>query len=226
MSMDCLGLLCLTLRTGAGIKSTLDQYYGANEHPVAYLDESFDLAHARTFYIVGLAVVKKEYLHNTRETLLDFYDREALHAAPMYDRREDTTLRQATELVARNHDGLDVVVCAPISGDDKTGEAARRRCLEYLLPKIQDELQTGLFIFDKRNLMKQDEYVASDLRRAKELSRDTIVYHCQPSEEPLLGLPDVLAWSYRQDYRGHPQWFDPMREKTEVKVLGAPRRLI
>jgi hypothetical protein len=204
---------------GTGIKDKLAQHYAGNTNPVAFVDESFDLSHAKTFYIVGLAVVDDGLLNPTRKTLTDFYGGDALHAAPMYKRREDVTLRLATELVAASHDGLDIVVCAPIDASDTTGEAARRRCLEFLLPKIHWELETELFIFDKRNLMKNDEYVASDLRSAKELSRNTVVHHCQPSEEPLLGLPDILAWSYRQHHTGHPQWFQPMKDAAQVTML-------
>ncbi|MFC8041546.1 hypothetical protein ACFUOZ_19515 [Paenarthrobacter sp. NPDC057355] len=186
---------------------------------MAFIDESFDLTHTKTFYIVGLAVVNPDQLQPTRQTLLDFYGGDALHAAPMFKNREDTSLRLATELVATNHDGLEIVVCAPIDKADTTGEGARRRCLEFILPEIHSEFGTELFIFDKRNLLKQDEYVANDLRAAKQLSRDSIVHHCQPSEEPLLGLPDVLAWSYRQHHLGRPEWFAPMKSKAKVTEL-------
>ncbi|MGP9490596.1 hypothetical protein ACT3R5_18865 [Glutamicibacter sp. AOP5-A2-7] len=222
MSTDCLGLLYLTGENGAVISrvlSKLDQHYAGNQNPVAFVDESFELSHEKTFYIVGLAVVNVDQLSSTRSTLTDFYDGDALHAAPMFKNREDTSLRMATKLVAENQDGLDVVVCAPIDVTDTTGEGARRRCLEFILPKIHSEFGTELFIFDKRNLFKQDQYVANDLRTAKKLSRESIVHHCQPSEEPLLGLPDVLAWSYRQHHLGRPEWFEPMAIKTEIKFL-------
>lgn len=208
------------------VASKLEQHYAGKENPVAFIDESFELSHAKTFYIVGLAVVNPEQLHATRKTLLDFYGGDAIHAAPMYKNREDSSLRQATELVSKNHDGLDIVVCAPIDATDTTGEGARRRCLEFILPEIHNEFGTELFIFDKRNLLKQDEYVANDLRTAKQLSRESVAHHCQPSEEPLLGLPDVLAWSYRQHHLGRPEWFAPMKNDARVKILPATTKIL
>lgn len=206
--------------------SQLEQHYAGNQNPVAFIDESFELSHANTFYIVGLAVVNSEELHDTRQTLLDFYGGDALHASEMFHRNEVESLRQATELVAKNHDGLDIVVCAPITEEDTTGEGARRRCLEFVLPKIHSEYGTELFVFDKRKLLKQDVYVANDLRASKELSRESIIHHCQPSEEPLLGLPDVLAWSYRQHHLKRTEWFAPMKGKAQITILPTPQILV
>jgi len=203
----------------------LAQHYAGNKNPVAFLDESFEVSKSKTFYIIALALVDDGYLDSTRKTLTDFYGGDALHASPMYARKEDETLRQATNLVARNHDGLDIVVYAPIDAEDTKGDAARRRCLEHLLPQIHNEFGTELFVFDKQSTPTQtklDEYVLSDLRSSKELSRSSVGHHCQPSREPLLGLPDVLAWSYRQHHIGKPHWFAPMKEKTNVQVLSAP----
>lgn len=44
-----------------------------------------------------------------------------------------------------------------------------------------------------------------------------VAFHARPSEEPLLALADILAWSFRQEHaRNESRWFEPLREHTEV----------
>ncbi|MGM1029422.1 MAG: hypothetical protein ACQEWM_06045 [Actinomycetota bacterium] len=162
-------------------------------------------------------------MHDTREALLDFYDGEALHAAPMYHRREFESLRRAIRLSAGQHDGMDVVVVAPVAADDEFGAAARAKCLRFLAPHLQRTQGVELFVLDQLDTptaAKRDQHTFSDLRSEGQLVRDTALIHVQPSEEALLGLPDVLAWSYRQKQtRGDSEWFDPLSADTEVHEL-------
>jgi len=191
---------------------------------VAYLDESFETGAADTFYVVAVAVVSEDALTQSREALREFYGGEALHAAPMFARREVETLRQATALVASQNDGLDIVVCAPIVAGDSRDDA-RARCLSFAAAKVHDNFGTQLFVLDSLSTPTEnalDQRTFSDLRRksVNGLHRDTVAHHCRPSTELLLGLPDVLAWSYRQEHvRNDRSWFEPMRECTEITIL-------
>jgi hypothetical protein len=144
----------------------------------------------------------------------------------MYRRAEIESLRQATHLVAGQNDGMDIVICAPIT----TGESrdqARSMCLSAAAAKVHSEFDTSLFVIDRLSTPTEcelDQRTFRDLRRAGDgrLSRDTVAVHVQPSQELLLGLPDILAWSYRQEHtRGDGAWFEPMREFTQVTVLNA-----
>jgi hypothetical protein len=72
---------------------------------VAFLDESFEIEYDDTFYVFAVAVVKNSELDASRFALREFYGGSALHAAPMYAKREIATLRQATQLVAKQNDG-------------------------------------------------------------------------------------------------------------------------
>lgn len=151
-----------------------------------------------------------------------FYGGAALHAAPMYAHKELETLRHATELVSRLNDGMDIVVCAPIGS---SRDAARARCLSFAAAKAHSDFGTSLFVLDSLSTPtenKLDQRTFSDLRSAADgrLHRDTVAIHCRPSEELLLGLPDVLAWAYRQEHvRNDRTWFEPLRDFTEVTVL-------
>lgn len=225
VSMDCLGLLfCAGAYSGSTINHTLAQHLRANRRPVAFIDESYELGGRSPFYIVAVAVVEETELHATRHALGSFYDGSALHAAPMFANREVGTLRQATQLVGRQNDGLDVIVCSAIEAG-QTRDGVRRRCLAAAVQKVQSDFGSRLFVIDSLGTPTEnrlDQHTLGDLRRALRggVDRDTVAVHCRPSEEILLGLPDVLAWSYRQTLtRGDGSWFEPMRAVTAVTRL-------
>ena len=140
----------------------------------------------------------------------------------MYARKELDTLKQAIELVSRQHDGMDIVVCAPI-GTDR--DSARARCLSNAAAKVHADFGTSLFVLDSQSTPtenKLDQRTFRDLRAASDgrLHRDTVAIHCRPSDELLLGMPDVVAWAYRQQHvRNDRTWFEPLREFTVVTVL-------
>jgi len=220
MSMDCLGLLFFKLAHGAVIDDILAHHYMANTMPVAYFDESFETGSTHTFYVVAVAVVANDAVAESREALRAFYGGDALHAAPMFARREIATLRQATLLVARQNEGMDIVVCAPISAGDSRDDA-RAKCLSFAAAKVHRDFGTTMFVLDALGTPTEnnlDQRTFRDLRHrsVNGLHRDTVAHHCRPSQELLLGLPDVLAWSYRQEHvKNDKSWFEPMREFTE-----------
>jgi alkanesulfonate monooxygenase SsuD/methylene tetrahydromethanopterin reductase-like flavin-dependent oxidoreductase (luciferase family) len=199
-------------------------HYALNDDPVAFLDESFETEDKDSFYVIAVAVVDSGQVVSSRLALREFYGGSALHAAPMFDKREIATLRQATELVGRQNDGMDIVICAPIRAGASRDEA-RARCLSYAVAKVHRDFGTKLFVLDSLGTPTEntlDQYTFGDLKRgqSKALSRDAVAVHCRPSEELLLGLPDVAAWAYRQEHTGRDRtWFEPLREFTKVTVL-------
>jgi hypothetical protein len=166
--------------------------------------------------------VKDHELSGTRQALHAFYNGNPLHAAPMWKNLEYESLRLATQLVAREHDYMDLVVCAPVG---ESRDAARAKCLSFAAAKVHEEMGVSLFVLDSLGTPTEneiDQRTFSDLRSSGDgrLARDTVAVHCRPSEELLLGLPDVLAWAYRQELTRHDaEWFEPLREFTQVSVL-------
>ena len=186
------------------------------------MDETFHVADGQKFYIVAAAVVNHSELNETRNTLKNFYGGEPMHAAPMYSRGEMETLRQGMVVAGANNDACDIVVCAPVEDDDPKGDAARDKCVSYIGSKIHADFGSMLFVIDHRGTTPNelDQRTFRDLRRSGNIHRDSVAHHCRPSQEPLLGLPDLLAWSYRQKYvRSDESWFEPFASYTEVKVL-------
>ena len=204
------------------INSTLARHYARNQNPVSFFDETFETDAAATFYVVAVATVYDDALGSTRQALSDFYGGQPLHAAPMWKNLEHESLRQATRLVASQHDFLDLVVCTPIG---QSRDVARAKCLSFAAEKVHREIGVSLFVIDSLGTPTEnelDQRTFRDLRSATSggLARDTVAVHCRPSDELLLGLPDILAWSYRQKLtRNDAAWFEPLRDHTEVKVL-------
>ena len=207
------------------MKDQLRRLYAQNHNPVAFLDESYELVEEQTFYILACAVVKPEFLIQTRVALASYYGGEAMHAAPMFDRREIESLRGGIELAAKQHDGMDLVVQVPVESTDPRGQRARRQCLEFLAPLVHEDEGTTLFVLDALNnsrAVREDRFTFSDLRRSGLLSRDVTELHVRPSVEPVLALPDLLAWSYRQRVIGKDAtWFSPLEGATRVRQIGA-----
>jgi hypothetical protein len=207
----------------SSIDSTLARYYRENSKPVAFIDESFELERDRTFYIVGATVVNASDLNASRQELLEFYDGDALHAGPMYRRGEFATLEQATVLVSGQNDGCELVICTQIDEGDEHAEEARARCLSHLMSKLQRDFGVELFIVDAHHLPdknRKDQDTARALRQKGLLTRDSTLHHTRPSMEPLLGLPDVLAWAYRQKHiRGDEKWFSPFSSYAEISTI-------
>ena len=201
----------------------LHRLYAENQHPVAFVDESYELRSGETFYILASALVYPEDLSQTRLSLLETYGNEAIHAAPMFQRMEYVSLRKAIELAATHHDGMDVIVQAPVAEGDTRGERARRRCLEYIVPLLHHNESVSLFVLDSLDnpmAIRRDRFVFSDLRQAGAVSRNVREHHAFPSMEPLLGLPDLLAWSFRQRLtRRDDSWFEPLSSETTIHSL-------
>ncbi|MFV0434347.1 MAG: hypothetical protein ACK5LO_10235 [Leucobacter sp.] len=201
----------------------LQRLYRENTGPVAFMDESYREDGAVTYYIVATVLVAPDYLSSTRSLLRNYYSGETMHAAPMYHRREFASLRGGIDLAARHHDGADIVVHTPIAAGDRFGAEARRRCLAHVLPLLHAEDEVNLFVldsFNREDANEADRRIFRDLRREGRLDRATAEHHTRPSNEPLLGLPDLLAWAYRQEYaRQYPEWFEPFREHTRVHRL-------
>lgn len=212
----------LRLGRRTSINEALARHYQRNVNPVAFIDESFETDARDTFYVIAVAVVNDSELGNTRQTFREFYGGSAVHASPMFKAAEYESLRQATRLVGTQNDGMDIVVCAPIQG---SRDDARSRCLSHAAAKVHADFGVSLFVLDQLGTPTEDrldQRTFTNLRTPDDgrLHRDTVAIHVRPSDELLLGLPDVLAWAYRQTHtRGDDTWFEPLRDCTEVTVL-------
>jgi hypothetical protein len=224
MSADCLGPLPFYVTfIIMSFTSHLDDFYRGATGSVAYVDESFRLDGARKFYIVGIALVSIDQIFATRSQLLSFYGGEPLHAGAMYSRGELETIRQSAGLVSEQNDGLEVMVATGIADADKGGVSARRQCISYGLSVAIADVDCQRVVFDAHKnpvFTHSDRETMNELRRSQQVHEEMVAIHTYPRIEPLLGLPDVLAWTYRQEYTGRgSSWFDALRGQARVHLL-------
>ncbi|GAA1346674.1 hypothetical protein [Falsarthrobacter nasiphocae] len=196
-----------------GQDEKLVRLYQANKRSTAYLDESFetDESTGETFFLLGCVTIADGFRSSTREALQEVFPEGAIHASPMWKNNQYDSLEKAARLAAEHHDGLDIVVQSPLGPDDPTGDKARLACIRHLAPELHRDVEVDLFVFDKPSLediAKRDARLIKDLVKEGLLGRSVAVHHAYPSHEPLLGLPDILAWSYRQVItRADSHWF-------------------
>lgn len=211
------------MRTEQNLQSVYRRTSGA----VAFIDESFDLTQVHSFYLLAAAIIDSADLMVTRQDLLTFYNGTALHASPMFANGEVHSLRQGIDLVAEQHDGLDIVIQEMIDPRDTDGSVARASCLALMMRKLHADFGCELFVLDSSNSRianAADRETASRLRQSGRLSRETQVIHTYPRLEPLLGMPDVAAWAYRQEFTGRSTtWFEPLRAQTQVSFVTTVR---
>jgi hypothetical protein len=185
---------------------------------VAFIDESFNLEQGRSYYILATATVETNDLKETRHALEQFYGGQSLHASPMFANGEFHSLLQAVNLVAAQHDGLDIVVQRQIDPRDKDRLIAQALCLASALEKLQDEFGCRLFVLDSSNSRVAntgDLDLASRLRQSGRIRRETQVIHTYPRLEPLLGMPDIAAAAYRPEFTDRSRaGVDPLREQA------------
>ncbi|MBK5237498.1 MAG: hypothetical protein JJE28_00100 [Actinomycetales bacterium] len=110
-----------------------------------------------------------------------------------------------------------------IADDDRSGVNARRQCIEYGLTVAIADFDCQRVVFDAHKnptFTQFDRETLTELRRLQQVHEEMVAIHTYPRIEPLLGLPDVLAWTYRQEYTGRgPAWFDALRDQAQVHLL-------
>ena len=88
------------------------------------------------------------------------------------------------------------VVIATAHCEKKGEERSRQRCLLSLLKEFKQRSMNSLVLESRADRDHLDRrYIALVIRNGQAppyLSYD----HRQPSDEPLLGLPDAFAWAY------------------------------
>lgn len=197
--------------------------YASTDNPIVFIDESFQFDGPNPYYIVAAAMVDANQLVATRMALSEFYGTDAMHASEMYQRAELRSLDDAAHIVSRQTDARDIVIYAPIDPADSHAQRARSRCLEHAVESLHGAFEASTFVIDARRLADENEAdrrTIRDLRRAQRIGRDVVAMHARPSDEPLLALADILAWSFRQEHaRNETRWFDPLREHTQVTRL-------
>lgn len=191
--------------------------------PFAFVDESFETQGTDTFYILAVVMITASRLQTVRSRLEKLNGGHAIHASHLNAKRDFELIELAVELLAHDHDSAEVIFASPLLSDDRNGEATRQKCLAQALVTIHREYEVSVAVLDSRKLKDADDSdrrTISDLRKTGHLPRDFKLLHAWPAEELLLGLPDILAWTYRQTVtKNEPRWFETLASEVRVTEI-------
>lgn len=118
--------------------------------------------------------------------------------------------------------GLDVaatvVIGTPLAKSRQ--ERARRKCLEALLPRLE-QMGVTQVVMEQRtpSLDSADRRMLGAIRGKRLVSRDLRVETARPKEEPMLWLPDAVAGAFgaARD-AGQPEWLTLIGHIEELEV--------
>jgi hypothetical protein len=225
-------------------------FWGAGaDKPVAFLDETYRLDYPGEipFYALSAVLVYPGDLDAACDAVLDANDGEPPHATELYQAggmgRED--LCRVIEVAAENSQWGYVTVKAPlVPGDDKPrrdvaadlmltpGDVTRATCLDAMIRHLNAKWGCLRFVIEGRETLgrdRQDLSVLQQVRTTLPAAVDASAWHRSRRTEPLLCLPDALAWAWRQDLIGRRtpvDWYKPFRYITDaLSVRGADRPL-
>lgn len=195
-----------------GQKRVVAQAYANAQGPVAYLDESYQVANAdittsNTFYILTAVVVEFDQMDELRAGLRQIAESDWWHTTQAL--QEDEGRSKTEDMLSFLGEGSEPSIIAlqvPIESTDLDGEAARRACYRGMAAQLaagRDGCWTpvDLLVLEERNqraLRGRDERNHRELLADKLVPRGTRLLQTSPGAELLLWLPDLVSSAYRR----------------------------
>jgi hypothetical protein len=214
--------------------NNLKSLYQRAEGAVAYIDESYyspSSGAGKTFYITAAVVVSMDEIINLRRDLSALAKSGYWHTseAARYSDGRSNIIKLNTALANRAK-----AICwiyEPLERSDREGEAARAKSLRHGINELVRKFLPagGLIVYESRQRGYQenaDQRLIGEMRSLGKLDRYFMVHAESPANEPLLWAPDLVAWSYRQEFLGRSSdYFNVIRGFTEVVALNSKSRL-
>lgn len=197
---------------------------------VAFLDESYNFARdgsREPLYVLAAVLVAGHDVDPARQRVrrliapaIRYHSTELARSGHTYQIHHMLThLRDDAERSV-------VAIQSPFNGH---ANQARQACLRQLLIELSS-LTVRRVVLDTRyqprardphKLDKQDAHTARELRAARLIDRQLSLSHASDATEPLLWLPDGVAWSVRRAMvAGDEEHFSIIRSVTKLIVVG------
>lgn len=174
---------------------------------MAFIDESYYFDPKKsddTSYVLAAVIIDGDDISEARQrTRLAAEPATDFHKTDLWHNNEVATIHR---MLRHIHDdaGWNVfAIQAPFGGH---ADKARQQCLEQLLIEL-DGRKVGAVVCDSRiqpnstdpqQLNREDLNTARKLRSSQRVSRQLQVRHASDAQEPLLWLPDGVAWATRR----------------------------
>ncbi|QKJ24973.1 hypothetical protein HRU87_01865 [Aquiluna borgnonia] len=175
--------------------------------PLAFIDESFRAPSQDhdSFYIVAAAVIDKAIVLEVRKELRRRVRHGTWHTTEAG--RSQVGQQKIRELSAYLATVVKpvVVVVDQLQKSDRSAEAGRAKALRALLVELATEhvYLTGTVVYEKRipgYMQAHDDLIIGQIRREKGAASSLNVIGLSTKSEPLLWIPDIIAWAFRQQY--------------------------
>ncbi|MFB4288031.1 hypothetical protein ACBI99_10365 [Nonomuraea sp. ATR24] len=182
----------------------------------AYVDESMLLA--RGLYLMAAVLVRPAHADRCRADLraLLLRRQRRLHWRDENDKRR----AQIIEVVAALRPAGVVVVGAGL--DPKRQERARRKCMEHLLWELGGHHVADV-VFERRHseLDLRDHELVAVLQGRHSMPPRLRLSWSDPSAEPLLWLPDIVAGALSRAERGDHRFWSQVDAELLVRRIDA-----
>lgn len=194
-----------------GRRRVVAEAYRNTRGPVAFLDETYQLANSditvvNTFYVLTAVVVELDQMDELRTGLRQIARGDWWHTTQAL--LEEEGRARAEDMLSFLGEGIEPCVIAaqvPIDSTDGGGEIARRACYRGIAAELATQGRVSapvdLLVLEERNqraLRGRDERNHRELIADRLVPRGTRLLQTSPSAECLLWLPDLVSSAYRR----------------------------
>jgi hypothetical protein len=183
---------------------------------VAFVDES--MRHTpdnRGMYLLAAVVCASTSCDPVREMLRSLLDRRQprLH----WHAEDEAKKAKIAAAIGEIDLASTVVIGMPLANSKQ--ERARRKCLEALLPALEETGVSQVYIESRENRGNRRDIQVIDALRTKGLiSAGIRADHALPLEEPMLWLPDAVAGAVRAARNGQGEWLAMIGAVQQIEV--------
>lgn len=221
----------MNLPKTAGQKDLLAQRYAENvPGPVAFVDETYSVETHRTarFYVMSAVLVARTELRSLREALDEAVPSGWWHTTQELRKKNLAGARELLELLDPDREVCVITHQMQVDPTDKTGEEARKTCLQSLLTSLYrgtggHHLPVRLVVMEERNersLNSRDRHTVADVKSSGQVGTDLHVVATSPAAEHLLWVPDLVCSAYRRKLlSGRQDLYEAIEDITRVITL-------
>jgi hypothetical protein len=200
--------------------------------PLAFIDESF-LAPSQwkdSFYIVAAAVIEKDTVLTIRQEMRRRVKRGTWHTTE--SGRSEAGQQKIRELASYLATVVKpvIVVVDELAKSDRSAEAGRAQALRGLLTELANNhiYMTGTVVYEKRipgYMQAHDDVIIEGIRRQGGDASKLKVIGIASKREPLLWIPDLICWAFRQAYLDDDQgYFTDLAKVATIIHLSGPEQ--
>jgi hypothetical protein len=183
-----------------------------------------------SFYIVAAAVIEKDHVLDVRAELRRRVKVGTWHTTESgRSEKGQQKIRELASYLATVVKPV-IVVVDELAKSDRAGEAGRAQALRALLEELAREhiYMTGTVVYERRipgYMQAHDDVIVEGIRRQGGDASKLKVVGLATKREPLLWIPDLICWAFRQAYLDDDRgYFTDLAKVAKVIHLSGPEK--